>query len=518
MSALDQIVNINIAQSTSAVAQASFSIPAVFGFSNRFAATSGITGDTVSGSPNLTNLSSITGVNPGASVTGTGIPANTYVLSVAGTTAVLSANATASNTSTALAFQDAIRSYTSLAGMTADGFLTTDPEYVKSGEFIEQTLTPPIWSVGRVTASVAQVDTITVNTGVSGHTYGGLINGIAWSYVSATTVVATIAAGIQAAIVAVTAINANVLATYVSGAVVTLTSATPGVPFTDTTTDADLTIATGTTPNHTITSDIAQAQVQNNSWYGYCICSNTDGDITQCAAFTEPQTKIFGAASNDAAIGTSSTSDLASTLKGLSYKRTFLFFSPNSYNTGIEAALMGGQLPAVPGSNNWAFQTLAGIAVDTLSSTQQTNCIGVPEAGIAGKNVNIYQTVGGVNITEMGTMIGGQYIDITVGIDWLKSQLQTNVFGALTGAAQAASKIPYTDKGTAVLMSAVQAAIDLGVTNGLIDGASPITITAPLVASVPTNQRANRIAPTISFTCRLQGAFNAVIVNGTVTV
>jgi hypothetical protein len=66
------------------------------------------TANTVTGSPTLTNFSSVTGLYVGQYVTGTGIPANTVILALnlTGTastsTATLSANATATNTSTAL--------------------------------------------------------------------------------------------------------------------------------------------------------------------------------------------------------------------------------------------------------------------------------------------------------------------------------------------------------------------------------------------------------------------------------
>lgn len=517
MSALDQIVNVNIAQSTQAVPQASFSIPAVFGPSNRFAATTGITGSVTSGSNQITGLSTSNGISPGSSVSGTDIPAGTYILSVSGTQATMSQNAAGTHVSESLTFKDVARAYTSLSAMTADGFQTSDPEYIRSAEFIEQTLVPVQWIVGSYSASVAQVDNLTVNslTGVPGHVYSFKINGQLVTYTSqGGDAQQNILDGLNAALALLAVPPATGVRTGTGGSAnLALTSVTPGVALTYTAIDSELTVA-NVTPNHTITTDIAQAQVQNNSWYGCCICSNADGDITQVAAFIESQVKIFGAASNEQAIGTSSTTDLGSVLKAASYKRTFLFFSPNGYQQGIEAALMGGQLPAVPGSNNWAFKTLSGITVDTLTATQAQNCIGIPEAGTAGKNVNIYQTVGGVNVTQMGTMAGGQYIDITVGLDWLKSTLQTNIFAALVNA----QKIPYTDAGTGILISAVRAAIDQGVANGLIDGASAITITAPLVLSVSANQRANRIAPTISFSCRLQGAFNAVIVNGTVTV
>lgn len=264
----------------------------------------------------------------------------------------------------------------------------------------------------------------------------------------------------------------------------------------------------------TIAADMQAIIDQNNTWYGAIMCSNVDADILAMAAFIEALPKIFIGASNDSAIAGNGSSDLLSQLKALGYARTALVYSPGSYNLGIEAAWMGSQLPQVPGSNNWAFKSLAGIATDNLTDTAVGNVIGDPIAGTFGKQGNIYRVVGGQNITQMGMMVGGQFIDITVGLDWLKSQLQTNIFAQLVQAL----KIPYTDKGTGILLQAVKSAIDQGVVNGLIDGASPISISAPPVLSVPANQRAQRIAPTISFSCRLQGAFNAVTVSGTVTV
>lgn len=514
MSALDQLINIVISQQTAAVPTPSFSIPAIFGPSARFAAVSPApTGNTSNGSNTITSVSSMTGISPGCYISGAGIPTGTFIKSLGPSSIVLSANATATATGVTLTIKDAIRGYTSTAGMLNDGFQTTDPEYIRAVELLSQAQVPALFYVGSYSASVAQVDTITVNTATNGHTYTGKVQGQTWSY-TATGIdtTSTIATAIASAINALS--NPTWTAAAVA-AVVTITSNTPGLGFTDTqvTVDATYTIA-NSTPNHTIVTDIQQAQVENDSWYGLMICSNTDGDITQVAAYIETLIKIFMAVANDGNIPTSSTTDLASTLKALAYKRTALVFSIAAISQGIEAAWMGGQLPATPGSNNWAFKTLVGISPDTLSASAQAILIGVPEAQIAGKNVNIYQTVGGVNITEMGQMIGGQYIDITIGIDWFKATCQVNLYTALIQA----SKIPYTDNGVAILIAAVQATIRQGVANGLIDGNSPISVTAPSVLSVPASQRANRVAPTISFSFRLAGAINAVNVSGIVTV
>jgi hypothetical protein len=410
-----------------------------------------------------------------------------------------------------------LQAYTSPAGMLTNGYTTSSPEYVRALELYEQPITPSEFYVGQRLAAVAQVDTLAVNNLVSGHVYSFTLNGVLISYTSTgLDTQQSILTALNAAIAAAFPL-ANPVAGVVSGAgagaLLTLTSVAPGAGVSYLSIDSDLTHV-AVTPNHGIADDLAAFIALNNTWYGIVLCSNVDSDILQLAAAVEALVKVFFPVSNDAAIATNSVTDIASVMKGKGYKRTVLMFSPASFNLGIEAAWVGGQLPQTPGSNNWAYQSLDGISPDNLSDAQRAILVGDPVAQIAGKNVNIYTTVGGVNITQMGTAIGGQFIDITIGIDWLKSTLQTNIFQALLQSA----KIPYTDKGTTVLMSAVKAAIDQGVTNGLIDGASPISITAPPVLSVPSNQRAARVAPTISFSCRLAGAFNAVVIDGTVTV
>lgn len=410
-----------------------------------------------------------------------------------------------------------LQAYTSPASMLTNGYTTSSPEYIRAIEMYEQSITPSEFYVGQRQNPTTQVDTFAVNNLVTGHAYSFNLNGVLVSYTSSGgDTQQSILSALLADIATVFPLGAPVTGVVTgagSGALLTLTSIAAGAGVSYLSIDSDLTHV-NTVPNYGIANDLAAFIAISNAWYGIILCSNTDADILQLAAAVEPLVKTFYAVTEDSAVATSSTTDIASVMKGKGYKRTALIYSPASFNLGIEAAWVGGQLPQTPGSNNWAYQSLDGISPDNISDAQRAILVGDPVAQIAGKNVNIYSTIGGVNITQMGTMIGGQYIDITIGIDWLQSTLQTNVFQALLQAA----KIPYTDKGTTVLMSAVKAAIDQGVTNGLIDGQSPITITAPSVLSVPSSQRAARVAPTISFSCRLAGAFNAVVVDGTVTV
>lgn len=447
-SALDQIVNINISQQTSAVAQESFSIPLIVG----------------------------------PTVPSTGAPVNAY---------------------------------SDPSGMLTNGYTTSSPEYIYALELFEQALTPTQFLVGERTSAVAQVDTIAVNSlaGVPGHQYKFSINATVISYTSVSgDTQGVILTALNSALTSASIGSAGVVSGSGSTSLLTITASVPGAGNSYSAIDSELTHVS-VTANNGIQNDLAAIIAVNDTWYGLAGCAFTDGDILQAAALIESLKKIYIPVSSTSAIATTASTDVASVMKSRSYKRSGLIYSPEA-TEGKEAAWLGGQLPAVPGSNNWAFKTLTGCTADVLSAAVQAILIGDPVAGVQGKNVNIYQTVGGVPITQMGTMASGQFIDLTVGIDWLESQLQVNLYSALVNS----SKIPYTDKGTGILISAVNAAIQQGVVNGLIDGDSPITITAPLVASVPANQRAQRISPTISFSCRLAGAFNAVVVNGTVTV
>lgn len=262
-----------------------------------------------------------------------------------------------------------------------------------------------------------------------------------------------------------------------------------------------------------VATGLSAVLAQDNTWYGLCFAGLGDGDILAAAPWVESNKKLFIASSATPEIATTAKDDLASTLQTAGYSRTGLFFTANKNGT-LEAALLGSQLAMTPGSNNWAYKNLSGVAADTLSDNQKNILLGSPIGATHGKAANVYTQVGGISITQMGTAASGRFFDITVGIDWLQSNLQTDIFAMLSNA----SKIPYTDAGVAMLMQAVRTRLDIGVANGLIDGKSDITVNAPSVLSVTQNQRAHRIAPTITFTCRLQGCLNAVTITGTVTV
>jgi hypothetical protein len=412
---------------------------------------------------------------------------------------------------------DIVREYdvgSATASMLADGFMTSDPEYIRVSEIASQPITPQSVLVGKNTASVASVDTVSVSTlAATGHVYTMTINGIVVSYTSIggdtqLEILNGLKAAYLSAFSAPYPANSAVTGSG-SGSLLTFTGSVAGAGLAFTAVDTDLT-QVNTTPAHSIASDIAAIQVVNDTWYGLSICSQLASDILQVAAYIETQFKIFIADSIDASILTTGATDVGSVLKSKSYKRTGILYG--SVNDGRAAAWLGNQLPQVPGSSTWTYKNLPGIAFDILSPTAKSICVGSPT--VPGKNVNIYISKGGIAMTQGGFMSGGQFIDITVGIDWLKSTMEVNVFSIIANS----PKVPYTDAGVTSIENAIRQTIMTGVANGLIDGNSPIVVSSPLVLDIPANDRAFRLLPDISFSCRLQGAIHYVDIFGTVSV
>lgn len=245
----------------------------------------------------------------------------------------------------------------------------------------------------------------------------------------------------------------------------------------------------------------------SNDWYGLMITVRKPAIIKLAAAWVQARRKIFVAADVEADALTTSTTDLAGELMGLGYDRTALIYLSNqAASAWPEAAWLGRQLATVPGAQTWMFKTLAGIAPSVLTSTESKNA--------RDKNVNTYESIGGVSITREGRMCSGEYIDVMVGLDWLHARLSERIYGVLVNL----PKVPYTDAGVAIFEAAIRAQLDQAVTAGVLASVPPPVVTVPRVRDVSPSDRANRLLPDLKFNATLAGAVHAVTIRGVVTV
>lgn len=153
--------------------------------------------------------------------------------------------------------------------------------------------------------------------------------------------------------------------------------------------------------------------------------------------------------------------DLASAMKVLNLARTCGQYSTTAPTNAI-ASLFGRFANVDFRQNNSCitakFKREPGVVAETLSETQAQT--------VDDKHINVFVNYDvDVAIVEEGVMANGDFIDERIGCDWLQNALQVALFNVLY---TSPTKIPQTDAGTQILVTACKVVLQAGVFNGFI--------------------------------------------------
>ena len=241
-------------------------------------------------------------------------------------------------------------------------------------------------------------------------------------------------------------------------------------------------------------------------FYGVAIVSRVEADQLALAAWCETNDKL-GAIATAEAVDKAVTADgIGFELSDAGYDNTFWIYHEDAADTYPECAWLGRMLPKLPGSATWRFKVLTGFSTDILTDTEKTN--------ISDKNGNYYEEVGGLPMTSNGKVASGEWIDVIVGLHWLKARIAERVFSVLYNA----DKVPYTNAGIATIQAAVESQLQQAVDrNVLSDDPAPVVI-VPLEADIPPADKANRVLNDVTFSGVLAGAIHRAVIAGTVSV
>jgi hypothetical protein len=273
----------------------------------------------------------------------------------------------------------------------------------------------------------------------------------------------------------------------------------------------------------------ALARIDGRGWYAVVFAASvplTDAQHLACSAYIEATADkhMYGLTSAEAImLDPVNTTDIASQTMLADYMRTVIQYSiTNAYAI---ASFFGRALTTnFEGSNTtltMKFKVEPGVIPELLSSSQATT--------LANKRANVYvQYNNGTSIVEEGMMSGRAYFDEMHGLDWLSNRVQTDLYNVL----YTAPKIPQTNPGVHILVTAADNGLTQGVANGLI---APGVWNAPgfgelhygdtlhqgwytFANSVDLQDQADRearIAPLIQIAVKLAGAihFSDVLIN-----
>lgn len=403
-----------------------------------------------------------------------------------------------------------VREYKTLGAMTDDSWPATDPAVLIATKIASQNPKPASWKIGKRANRFTQIIRIIPINVTEGYVYSfDIVVGTVTTTISYTVLasssVAIICTALQTLIDAVAGITAANNTTHVTVTTDTVGALVDYVGFDepDNFRIKDMTTDPG------IAADLSAIEtVDPDGWYGLLLDSNSEAEILAAAAWIEARKKVFICNTTDSeCVDNVVTNDVMSDLQSFSYVRTAIIYSQTRLLNFSAAAWVGNRLPTDPGSSTWAFKTLAGVQVDSQLTGGQV-------AVIESKGGNVYRRIAGVNITTFGVTVGGEYIDVTIFIDWLDARIKERIFGVLVNNA----KIPFTDAGVDIMRSQVLAQLDQGIAAGGLAADPAPVVTAPRVADIDPTDKGLRILPDIFFTATLAGAIHKVQVSGVLSI
>jgi hypothetical protein len=200
-------------------------------------------------------------------------------------------------------------------------------------------------------------------------------------------------------------------------------------------------------------------------WYALNIPSASVADHIEVGGFLESTNNkhIYAITTQDPnTLLATSTTDLASQLKALAYRRTMIqYSSANKY--AVISALSRILTTDFNGNNTvitLKFKQEPGVIAESLAASLVTN--------LEAKNCNVFVNYNNnTAIFEQGVMCSGptDFIDIITSADWLAVTIQKSIYNVLY---TSPTKIPQTDQGQQLLNTAAEAVCVQGVVNGML--------------------------------------------------
>ncbi|WP_066922887.1 DUF3383 domain-containing protein [Methylobacterium sp. CCH5-D2] len=204
----------------------------------------------------------------------------------------------------------------------------------------------------------------------------------------------------------------------------------------------------------------------SSEWYGLTVATDAIPEIDDqmaVSAYIEgsERARIFASTIVDTTVlDPTNNTDLGSVAKDFGYRRTLSQYSSSSIHAinSLIGRMFTVNFKANRSTITLKFKNEPGVKAERLTQTQANT--------LKAKNVNVFvQYANDTAIIQQGVMADGTFADEVHGLDWLVSEIQTEVFNEL---AQSTTKIPQTDAGMMRIANAITRACERGVNNGLL--------------------------------------------------
>lgn len=199
------------------------------------------------------------------------------------------------------------------------------------------------------------------------------------------------------------------------------------------------------------------AEVEN-SWYGFTFAAQlTDAQVEAAAKYAQTNIKLFGANVIRTEQLEWSPDNVYKKLYDADCDHTLAMFDKNDLYPASSALarLLSTNFAANNSTLTLKFKQQPIITADDITATEFSKAKRL--------GINVYTYFDDVAMIAEGTVMGGKFADEIVILDWFTDAVQKEVFARLY---KSPTKIPLTDKGQAILISAVEKVCLEGINNG----------------------------------------------------
>lgn len=274
-------------------------------------------------------------------------------------------------------------------------------------------------------------------------------------------------------------------------------------------------------PGTTLAADLAAIRNADSAWYLANVCdAQSSAQILSAAAWAETELVLLVADTVDTLDATSDASGPAAAIKDLGYLRTKIFHSRVNHGRFFSLGAMSAMLTSDPGSTSIEYKTVIGCEADDFGTAEINRLAGTTLAPTSGKNAGIYLSAipAGTNVGTpivWGALVaGGEWLDVVLGLDWSRSDIQIAEFEFQLNN----PRVPFTRQGIAALSDIVEARLKVHARApyNIYDDES-IVVTPRAFEDTTAAERQTRRHNGVKWGARVQGAIRALDVSGEVT-
>jgi hypothetical protein len=264
---------------------------------------------------------------------------------------------------------------------------------------------------------------------------------------------------------------------------------------------------------------LAAIQAEDNDWYCMTASDHTEAFQLAMASAIEATSggdfpKIYWTSTNTAnsiKAVVDPADDIIGKLKALGYNRTVCDWNHLADTVFPEIGSFSYNSTYTAGSTTYKFAKVVGVpaAANPITGiklpTSQQGFINDRNGGWMGEER-------GQNFYHEGKVVGGEWIDIIIGADWLNDQMEVALLNLELN--NKGSKISYAKP--EAIISTINSVLDLGVSVGFLDGYVGATV-PDYLTQIPFADKAARILRNVKWTGYIAGAVHTIITSGNLT-